>query len=256
MILRRSKTKKLSDQIAEQLRHHIMQGRLPPGHKLPHEKDLIDQLGASRGTVREALRALESQGLIANVRGADGGARVIAVAPERALELLGNYFHFNPVTPAQVYQMRKLVEPEIAATLTGRLTSGQIAELERLIDLQMQEATTAKGWERQRRAEVDFHEVLAVACPNPLLALTARFINQIIRGAIESTNLLAAEESHAFTMENVRCHQQLVEVLRGDDPNLSRKIMYEHVAAAEHYVTRIYDQLASLGRPLPSITIP
>ena len=254
MIFKPVKSRKLSDQIAEQLRQQIIRGRFPVGHKLPREKALIDQLGASRGTVREALKALESQGLIANLRGADGGARVIAVPPERALELLANYFHFNPVTPAQIYQMRRIVEPEIAAAVTGHLTSGQIAELERLIDLQAQEPTNPKGWERQRKAEVDFHDVLAAACPNPLLALTARFINKIIRGAIESVNLLAAQESNAFSKACTGHHRKIVEVLLGNDPDLSRKVMYEHVVEAERYVKRIYEKLALAGRPLPSIT--
>ena len=85
-------SKKLSDSVAELIKEDIISKRLPPGERLFDEKDFLKTYKVSKGTMREALKSLEVQGLV-NIRtGPGGGASVSRVSSEKSNELLWNYF--------------------------------------------------------------------------------------------------------------------------------------------------------------------
>ena len=88
----------------------------------------------SKGTIREAMRLLQAQGLIETKTGPGGGSFVGEVTRERAAALLANYFYFRDVTIDDIYQVRIALEPELAASLAGRLSEAQIAELEVIME--------------------------------------------------------------------------------------------------------------------------
>src|SRR5690625_2577676 len=106
---------KRSDMIVEEVRRWIVVEGLKAGDSLPKERELIELLECSRGTVREALKVLESQGLIEISPGAKGGARVASVSYETTSRFLRNYLYFQPLTWAQVYRVREKLEPMLAA---------------------------------------------------------------------------------------------------------------------------------------------
>jgi GntR family transcriptional repressor for pyruvate dehydrogenase complex len=83
----------------------------------------------SKGTVREAMRILEAQGLVVTRTGPGGGSFVGEVTAERARSLLANYFYFQELTVSDIYQLRKLLEPELSASLAGRLSREQLDRL-------------------------------------------------------------------------------------------------------------------------------
>ena len=82
-----------------------------PGERLPSETEMIARFGMAKGTIREAIRILEAQGLVKSRTGPGGGVFVHQVSEERATALLGNYFYFQHLTIDDVYQNeeRKLV---------------------------------------------------------------------------------------------------------------------------------------------------
>ena len=81
--------------IAEVLKDWIAERGLKPGDRLPQERDLIGLFGVSKGTIREALKALDAQGIIKTRTGPGGGAFISPVSESGALELLGNYFFLD-----------------------------------------------------------------------------------------------------------------------------------------------------------------
>ena len=103
--------------VADEIKQWVVERDLKAGDKLPNESAMIEQFGVSKGTVREALRILEAQGLIETKTGPGGGSIVGEVSAERARSLLANYFYFQDLSIADIYQMRKALEPELAATL-------------------------------------------------------------------------------------------------------------------------------------------
>ena len=88
--------KPLYVQIRDQLRDRILNGGLKPGDRLPQERDLIEQFGVSKGTIREALKALDAQGIIKTRTGPGGGAFIAPVNESGALELLGKKTGLRP----------------------------------------------------------------------------------------------------------------------------------------------------------------
>src|SRR6056297_2628765 len=129
----RSKTEpKLSRpvQVAEAIKHWVVEQGLQAGDRLPGEAELIERFGMAKGTIREAMRILEAQGLIKTRTGPGGGSFVHEVSRQRAKALLGNYFYFKDLTIGNLYQLRLTLEPELAATLAGQLPEEVLQLLE------------------------------------------------------------------------------------------------------------------------------
>jgi GntR family transcriptional repressor for pyruvate dehydrogenase complex len=99
-----------------------MEAGLTPGDRVPADWLNPDNLKVSRGTLREALKVLEFQGLIASKTGPGGGVFVASIAPENAIRMLDNLFLFEPPSISDIYALRKLVEPELAASAAAKRT--------------------------------------------------------------------------------------------------------------------------------------
>ncbi|OKO81082.1 FCD domain-containing protein [Bradyrhizobium sp. AS23.2] len=231
---RASIKRKRSDVVADLIRSHIFQAGLQPDDRLPQESKLIEMFGCSRSTIREALKSLEVQGLVQNTTGPGGGARVAPVSINRIVGLLSNYFYFQPTSTAQIYQIRRLTEPELAFSVIGHLTSAHFAALEKAIAVQEHHPDGTADWEHHRHAEMDFHDILIDACPNPLLGLVCRFVNEAIRHLIGKLGV--QEFSAAFTVENIDFHKRLLSAFRSGNAARARRVMLEHVLSAEAIV--------------------
>ncbi|MBF3329293.1 FCD domain-containing protein, partial [Pseudomonas aeruginosa] len=78
----------------------------------------------------------------------------------------------------------RLIEPELAFSVVGHLTAAHFRALDKAIAVQEHHPGGPTDWEHHRHAEIDFHDILIEACPNPLLGLVCRFINEAIRHLI------------------------------------------------------------------------
>jgi len=126
---RRPGDRRRPDMVADALKNWIVEQGMKPGDRLPQEPDLVDSFGVSKSTIREALRALQTQGLVTTRTGPGGGAFIETVSDHRTIDLLGNYFFFKPVTIADIYQLRKLLEPEMAASVAGQISDEDLTIL-------------------------------------------------------------------------------------------------------------------------------
>ncbi len=156
----------------------IVERGLRAGDRLPGERELMALFGASKGSVREALSALRSQGLIRTRTGPGGGIFLAEIDARRARALLSNYFLFRTPTIADIYDVRCELEPELAASLAGRLAPEDFARLERTLRIYDAPPRTAAEEYEQRLAELDFHTVLAELCPNPVLGFYCSFLQK------------------------------------------------------------------------------
>lgn len=101
---------KAGELVASQLRRQIVTGQLKPGDPLPGETALMEQYGVSRPTMREAFRILESESIIVVLRGAHGGARVLAPDESVAARHMGLLLQYQGVPLADVYRARAEIE--------------------------------------------------------------------------------------------------------------------------------------------------
>ncbi|WP_432467266.1 FadR/GntR family transcriptional regulator [Agarivorans sp. Z349TD_8] len=234
----KNKTKrKLSDLIVDEVKRLIVSEELKPGDRLPSEKDLIEQYQISKGTVREALKALEVEGLIKTKPGPGGGASLTEVGTEPASKALRNYLYFRHISPEQLYQMRKLVEVEIAVSVVGHLTEDELSLLRKYTNQCSKKPSTEEEQRLQKIAELEFHNVLADASPNPVLGFFGRFLNELLRDLVVLKKAYLIDY-YAFTKSNVDYHYALISAYDKQDKTQVRTLMGEHMCEAEmHFVT-------------------
>ncbi|WP_148253114.1 FadR/GntR family transcriptional regulator [Aidingimonas lacisalsi] len=225
---RRKRTAVIGDAIKEYIASH----GLGPGDRLPQESHLIDVLDASKGTIREALRGLESQGLIHTRTGPGGGAFITEVTDDRAMELLSNYFFFRPPTIHDIYQVRKQLEPTLVASLDGRLDDADFQRLESVMSFYDHPPASLEEERQQRIKELEFHLLLVDHCPNPLLALMCRFPIRLLM-SLTTCQRIYDQPYPELRRQGHDYQRRLVDALRRGQVETASDIMAEHMQAAQ-----------------------
>jgi GntR family transcriptional repressor for pyruvate dehydrogenase complex len=224
-------------QVADRIKDWVVERDLKSGARLPNEAEMIVQFGVSKGTVREAMRILEAQGLVVTRTGPGGGSFVGEVTAERARSLLANYFYFQELTVSDIYQLRKLLEPELAASLAGRLS---VEQLDRLTDLATRFDAPAASPEEERDQHIvslRFHGQLAEYGDNPLLAFMVAFMARMLTDLTVYRRLYEPHNEELW-IKGRESQLALVEALRAGDAEAARGIMRAHMERAEDMMQR------------------
>jgi len=221
--------------VAQQIREQIVEAGLRPGDRVPNDWLMPEAVKVSRGTLREALKVLEYQGLISTRSGPGGGVFVASVEPGEAIRLLDNLFLFDQPSIADIYTLRKQLEPELAAAVAGNLTDEAFQSLQSCIRLYEDEPQTAEQEYDQRLAELDFHEELARHCSNPILAFTCSFLLSLLRDMTVCRSIYK-EPNPDLRATGLHYQVQLLRAIKSGDVELCRMIMRSHMFEAERYM--------------------
>lgn len=238
-----TKRVKRADQIVESVKRWVVVSNIQPGDRLPNEKALMELFDCSKGTVREALKSLEVQGLISIKTGPNGGAALVQVPYPLASQMLRNYLHFQHPTGPDIYELRSLVEPDIARLVVGKLSEQDLLELERLTQICTPKATSMEQRLEQRIAELDFHSLLAERCGNPLLGFIGRFLNDLLKDLVIFKKVQLPEQ-YEFSKSNLHYHQALVAAFRAQDSAAVEGLMREHMRCAHQFNLELEAQLS------------
>ncbi|MFC3285471.1 FadR/GntR family transcriptional regulator [Litchfieldella rifensis] len=231
-LLTTNQRRKRTEIIGDALKDFIAQQGLRPGDRLPQEHHLIEALGASKGTIREALRALESQGLIQTRTGPQGGTFITEVSAERTLELLSNYFFFRPPTIHNIYEIRKQLEPALVESITDLLDENAFQRLEGVMAFYDHPPLSLEEERTQRMKELEFHLVLVEYCPNPLMAMMCRFPLELLMN-LTVCQRIYNQPYPELRHKGLNYQSRLLEALRRWDAGAARDIMAEHMQAAQ-----------------------
>jgi len=164
----RVQTSRVFEEVTAQIRQMIVSGQLKPGYRLPAERDLAAQLGVSRSSVREALRALEIAGLVKLSKGGTGGAFIASRTSEVVVTALQDMFHLGTITPEQLTDARLWIEAVVVRVAIERLTESDLSLLEANVAAS-QEAFNIGDFESCAKISFEFHNILARATQNPVL---------------------------------------------------------------------------------------
>lgn len=238
-----TKRQKLADLIAEDLKRRIVLEKLAPGDFLPNEKALIEHYGCAKATIREGLRVLEVEGLVELRTGPGGGAAIREVTIDPACRALRNFLHFQQVDGSQVYQLRRVVEVEVASSVVGRLAEGTLVRLRENIAQCLMPHEDEQSQRRHRTLELEFHNILAESCPNPLLRFIGQFLNDFLRDLVILKKAYKPER-HAFDKANIDYHVALLEALVAEDQARVRELMEAHMCDAETHLTALEGVIA------------
>ena len=218
-------------QVAEAIKDWVVDQGLQAGDRLPGEAELIERFGMAKGTIREAMRILEAQGLIKTRTGPGGGSFVHEVSRQRAKALLGNYFYFKDLTIGDIYQLRLALEPELSASLAGKLDEDVLQQLESHLAEYSEPAATLEEERQQHVASLRFHAILAEHAGNPLLGFVIDFMVNLLTDLTVYRRLYSPPNLELW--KQGRDHQiDLVEALRAGDADRARAIMIDHMQTA------------------------
>ena len=176
----RAPTRKAHEVVADRLRQQIVSGELTEGQRLPPEEELTVQFGVARTTLREALRVLESQGLIAIKRGRGGGPLVTHPSVEPIAMALAVTLQIQGTTIGDLDTARQLIEPQIAARLAVEHTDAQLATLTAAVDVAADAADRSDGI-AFGLAAAHVHETLVTLSGNNTLSTIARLLQNMVQ---------------------------------------------------------------------------
>jgi DNA-binding FadR family transcriptional regulator len=209
MPLQTVEPQRLYRQIAEQLRALIAAGEFKPGSRLPAERDLARQLGVSRPSVREALIALEVEGIV-DVRTGSG----IYVRPGTAAAAKPSAQDPAEWGPLELMRARELVEGEVAALAARNARKAQIAAMARALARMQEDADAGIV---PRAGDEEFHTAIAQACGNEVLHDTVRGYWHARSGPLferlgdyfeNPASWNAALLEHAAVLDAIRTHDE------------------------------------------------
>ncbi len=220
--------RKVYELVADHLLGEMGGGRLRPGDAVPTERDLTRSYRVGRSSVREALRMLESQGLIKSV---GNGAFVVAGDQQLLSQSLRILLALDRVSLHELYEVRKILEVEAAALAAARRTDEHLHRLEQTI------AEMAAGLDSQERyseADLRFHLEVAAATGNRVIMRVMDGIRDLLHGTLASIYQIPG--SPARTLEQ---HRAIAHAIRTGPADAARNAMRRHLVRVEQDIREV-----------------
>ena len=224
-MIAKSEAGRLYEKVAQDLAGKIAAGDPPVGRRLPSERDLAQAYAVSRPTIREAIIALELDGLVEVRLGS--GVYVTARLPQ------GGEAGEMDVGPFELLEARRAIEGEGAALAAALITDEQLDEAQRLV-AEMQ-AENARDVVMSEDADRRFHLLIATATQNSAMVNAVQMLWDA-RARSPQTKLLSAKAQAAGVTPRIDEHAAILEALRQRSPEAARAAMREHL-------TRVLDSL-------------
>jgi len=217
----------VTEEAIDKIRERIVSGAWGPGDRLPKESELAAELGLSRNSLREAVRAL-SQLRVLEVRQGDG-TYVSSLEPDLLLESTGFISHLLlGDTEIELYEVRRILEAASAALAASRIDVQEKVELAQILE-RMGEA---KNVHELVEADVAFHALVARAAGNAVLAsLLASLATRTMRA-----RLWHGREADGALDETRTEHRRIYEAIMAGDPDLARAAAAAHIASSERWL--------------------
>ncbi len=213
---------RLYRQIADQLAQRIRAGSFGIGDRLPAERDLARQMGVSRPSVREALIALEVEGLV-EVR---TGSGVYVQARQARSPAVGTAR--DEWGPLELIRARQVVEGEVAAMAARQARRKDVSAMKQALQRMRDDAAAGV---MPLQGDRDFHAAIAAACGNAVLAETVQSFWDSRRGPVFA-RLGGHFETAASWRKAVDEHEAVLAAIQAHEPEDARRCMQEHLDRA------------------------
>ena len=224
---RAARAPRVTEGAIDKIRERIVSGAWGPGDRLPRESELAAELGLSRNSLREAVRAL-SQLRVLEVRQGDG-TYVSSLEPGLLLESTGFISHLLlGDTEVELYEVRRILEAAAASLAAGRIDEHEKVELAGSLE----RMAAARNVEELVEADVAFHAVIARAAGNAVLSsLLASLATRTMRA-----RLWHGREADGALDETRAEHRRIYEAIIAGDPELARATATAHIASSERWL--------------------
>lgn len=227
---------KASDILASKLREMVFDGRLSAGDMLPTERDLVAQTNLSRTAVREALRILEVEGLIATRPGRSGGSTVTLPGRLSIARSVERFVKTHGVRLESLLECRVGVEPFLARLAAINRSEQDLALMR---DLHADFVASADDIPRYKRINLEWHLAVARASGSELLIALMEAIAQPIMDAAGYHQVTTND----VRSEAIRAHGRILEAIAAQNPKAAFTRMERHVSAYSELARRTMTDL-------------
>ena len=227
MIFKPIKPKKVSSQIAEQIRSSILNGEFSPGDKLPPERELADMFSVSRPSVREALNILAASGLVESYQG--GGTLVKSLVETTTGSPLSELIKVEQERALDVIEVRKCMEGWTAYYAAQRALPEDLRRLESIV---AEMERNLEGIKPSQDLDANFHIVIAQATHNIVWLHMMQSIFDAMKEFQQSVwrAVYLTQEDHRILFQH---HRAVFEAIRDRNPDKARDDMLSHLTFAE-----------------------
>ncbi|MBF0529130.1 MAG: FadR family transcriptional regulator [Deltaproteobacteria bacterium] len=222
-MLKAVKKRRASEDVAQQIISLIKNGQLKKGEHLPAERELTDTFKVSRTTLREAIRSLESMGLVETRQGT--GTYILAAGEDALIQCLTTGLYSEEDDLMDIFYLRKIIEPPIAQLAAGHANTSDILELEDIIKRQGEELASGKI---NPETGLLFHLTLARISKNRVLSRLLHALAELMNESRQnlSHDLRRAEKS-------LKGHQMILAAIKSEDCGEARTTMLDHLSGIE-----------------------
>jgi GntR family transcriptional repressor for pyruvate dehydrogenase complex len=233
------------ERVVEQVEQAVFSGRLKPGSRLPSERDLVIQFGVSRSTVREALRVLQSDGLIQSRPGDPRGPEVLAASTKNLQKSVVRLARADSMSLGELLQFRMVLEGSAYLLAAQLRTEAQLAEMEAA--LVAMTAALDVGYAEFSDADVAFHDAVARATQNTMIVVCSNVVRGVVVDLI-AERLAHADDRRGLMLTYLRHHSEVLQAIRDGDGDLASRLARR--ALHESYVEYLPDSDRALLLPL------
>ena len=219
--------RRASTDIAELIKKAILSDQFQAGDRLPPERDLAAQFQVGRMTIREALRTLETKGLIAIRKGSSGGAFVQPAPPDQIADIIVDNLELDGITREEIIESRLLLEKNIVGPIIENATPEDFKLVEENIDATKALVSdfTPDGVAEFTAKSIEFHHLLVKAAHiAPLVVFHSVLAKWVLR-SIYSFLQYSEEERHWSN----NSHEMILKAIRSGNVSKSQKLIEAHI---------------------------
>lgn len=213
------KKTRIAEEVADRVRILMLDGTFAPGEALPSERHLAERFGVSRGSIRDALRTLETIGLVETRHGQ--GTFPLELSVDRLVAPLASVMSYRADLQEELLDVRRMFEPAVARAAATRAREEDLADLQRILEAQRQKL---KAGQSAISEDTAFHAILARATRNRVVISIMATLNDLL---VESrTNSLLQKGRPARSIDG---HEAVVAALRKHDADGASQAMRNHI---------------------------
>lgn len=236
------KTRRVFEEICEQIRNRLSSGALKPGDKLPAERDLAVEFKVSRPAVREALRTLEISGVVSLQKGVKGGAFIRDGNPAMLTQSLQDLMLLGRVSLRSLAEARVLINGVVTKLACERATEDDFQAIEDNINF----IESSDNILHRADAGVMFFRLIARATRNEVLMMLVDSLSDIIRVVIDRTGRIARPEL-------VAVRRRILKAIRARDANAATQAMNEYLGVVHRGMDAEPIELVRPGRTVAAV---
>lgn len=222
--------KLLGSQVEEELMNYILNEPVEIGEKIPNEFELAEKFGVGRSTIREAVKALVSKGILEVRRGAGTYVTGTSTREDDPLGLakLGDKYKLA----LELLDVRMMLEPEIAAMACGQITPEEKVRLRQLCD---EVETLYISGQNHAKKDVGFHTCIAKCSRNRVVEVLVPIINTAVLTFVNLTQ-------RQLMKETLETHRAITDSILKGDPVGARCAMNMHLTYNRQRIIQMYEE--------------